>query len=155
MKKSTFLSISSICLILLTAFQCEQKGIVYPESACTATTTLQGTWRLEAFQTLVTGALDPDPAPQERGVVFTFSEENKSGKITGHTGTNTIFGSYQRGDSCRLESVSFGGTKVGEPNPWSAKVWTAMNSAEVFGQANNQLFIYFNNRSERMIFRKE
>lgn len=154
--KSTYLaSISYVCLFLLTAMQCEQKGGLYPETACTAYSTLQGTWRLEAYQTLATGALDSDPDPKSRGVVFTFSEENSSGKISGHTVANTVFGSYQKADSCRLESVAIGGTKVGEPTLWSAKSMTAMHDAESFGQVENRLYIYFNKRSERMIFRKD
>jgi hypothetical protein len=154
MKQSAFLSICYFCLFLLTAFQCEQKEEIYPESTCTAHATLRGTWRLEAYQTLATGALDIDPDPKGRGRVFTFSEENSTGKISGHTVANTVFGSYQRADSCRLESVAFGGTKVGERSIWSARVGAAMSNVSHFGQANDRLYLYYNNRSERVIFRK-
>jgi hypothetical protein len=145
----------AVCLFLVATFQCQPKGEVYPEATCTGTTSLQGTWRLEAYQMLATGTLDPDPAPEGRGVVFSFTEEGKTGEIKGHTVANAVAGRYLKGDSCRLKNVTFGGTKVGEPTAWSAKVWTAMHGAEAYGQVQNHLYIYFNNRTERMIFRKE
>ncbi len=143
-------------MLLAVAYQCEKKEEVHPDTiVCVANASLQGTWRLQAYQNLSTGTLEPDPDPKGRGVVLTFTEEGESGKIAGHTVANTVFGSYVKGDSCNLEKVTFGGTKVGEPTPWSAKAWTAMNGAEGFGQSAGHLFIYFNNRAEVMIFDKQ
>lgn len=151
--KKTFYVQAIVLLLLVAAYQCDRNEEITPDTiVCVANASLQGTWRLQAYQNTTTGTLDPDPDPKGRGVVFTFTEEGKSGKIAGHTVANTVFGNYQKGDTCRLETVTFGGTKVGEPSPWSAKVWTAMHDAEGFGQVDNHLYVYFNRKSERMIF---
>ncbi len=154
--KKTFYLQAAVLLFLAAAYQCEKKEEVNPDTiVCVANASLEGTWRLQAYQDLATGTLNPDPDPKGRGVVFTFTEEGKSGKIAGHTVANTIFGSYVKGSSCDLEQVTFGGTKVGEPTSWSSKAWTAMNGAESFKQGGDRLYIDFNKRSERMIFERQ
>lgn len=154
--KKTFYVQATVLMLLMAAYQCERKEDIAPDTiVCVANASLQGTWRLQAYQNMTTGTREDDPDPKGRGVVFTFTEEEgKSGKIEGHTVANTVFGSYQRGDTCNLEKVAIGGTKVGEPTLWSAKAMTAMHGAEFFRQVDNRLYVYFNTRSERMIFER-
>ncbi|GAB3180118.1 hypothetical protein [Telluribacter humicola] len=156
--------ISSVALLLLlcvTAFRCEQEDfIIDAPYSCSKTGGLEGTWRLQAYQNIDSRKLEEDPDPSGRGVVFTFKEEGEAGTIKGHTVANEVFGSYQKADACQLLNVTFGGTKVAEPTSWSAKAWTAMNSAtgyEIYTSKDrkDQLSIYYNNRSERMIFKRQ
>ncbi|TDB69179.1 META domain-containing protein [Arundinibacter roseus] len=145
----------SFGFLLLFSFQCEQKECCGPPPAsCFPGASLSGTWRLEAYQNLSTNQKESNPDADGRGVQLTFAEEGRTGTITGHTAANTVFGSYTKTDSCALTNVTFGGTKVGEPNPWSANVWSAMHGATAFEVGGNELFIYFNGKTERMIFRK-
>lgn len=148
-------SLSTVFCIAIMAFQCEEKDCcVMEDKDCPPVHSPAGTWRLYAYQTLSSGRLELDPDPDGRGVVFTFSESGEAGEIKGHTVANEITGSYQR-DNCRFRDIRFGGTKVGEPNSWNSKVWTAMHSAQNFQLVSDELAILFNNNLERMLFRKQ
>ncbi|HEV7349378.1 hypothetical protein [Telluribacter sp.] len=156
--------ISGVALVFLlgvTAFRCEQKDfIVDAPYSCSPSGGMEGTWRLQAYQHIDSRKLEHDPETGGRGVVLTFREEGDRGTIQGHTVANEVSGSYEKADACQLLNVTFGGTKVAEPTDWSAKAWTALNGAtgyevHVSADRKSQLSIYFNNRSERMIFMKE
>lgn len=133
---------------------CEKKNQIPHPVGCGTNLTLEGTWRLDAYQNLGDGTLQPDPEPNGRGVVLTFSKDGESISFKGHTVANIVSGGFLNGESCSLENSSFGGTKVGEPTQWSNKVWSAMGSVEAYGFINKNLYLYFNNRSEVMIFSK-
>jgi hypothetical protein len=147
-------------LLCVTAFRCEQRPyLINAPYSCSPSGGMAGTWRLQAYQHIDSRKLENDPEPSGRGVVLTFREEGGKGTISGHTAANQVFGSYEKAEACQLLNVTFGGTKVGEPTPWSAKAWTAISSATVYetarlGDGKQQLSIYFNNRSERMLFVK-
>ncbi|WP_247237515.1 META domain-containing protein [Telluribacter sp. SYSU D00476] len=154
-------NLALICLLCFTAFRCEQEDfIIDAPYSCSPSGGMEGTWRLQAYQHIDSRKLEEDPEPNGRGVVLTFKEDGDKGTIQGHTVANQVGGGYQKADACQLLNVTFGGTKVAEPTAWSAKAWTAMNSAtgyEIYrnkGQ-KDQLSIFFNNRSERMIFVKQ
>ncbi|GHB52864.1 hypothetical protein GCM10007390_01920 [Persicitalea jodogahamensis] len=121
---------------------------------CKANSTFEGTWKLNAYQNLSDGTLQPDPDPDGHGVVLSFAEDGKSVSFKGHTVANAVSGSFIKDGSCNLANSVFGGTKVGEPTQWSNKVWSAMNSVVSYGQNEESLFIYFNDRTEVMIFSK-
>lgn len=154
MKK--YLSILALFSIVLFAdFQCEKNDCCVPYSGdCPpASAVLSGTWRLKAYQDVSTGKLETDPEASGRGVILTFEEVNGKGKITGHTAANEVSGSYSR-DRCVLKDVVFGGTKVGEPDAFSAKAWTAINGARQLTFTEDKLSVYFNNSAEVMLFEK-
>ena len=141
--------------MLLGFVGCEKKDALPELVGCSSISTLEGTWRLNAYQKVSEGTLQPDPDPEGRGVVLTFTEENNRVRFEGHTVANTVSGGYQKGDSCRLEQGTFGGTKVGEPTEFSSRAWVAMNGAETYGRTTDNLFIYFNKGSEVMIFDRQ
>jgi len=141
-------------LFLFVLLGCDKKNVL-PQVVECGTLSLEGTWRLQAYQKLSDGTLQADPDPKGRGVVLTFTQEGTTVRFEGHTVANTVSGGYQKGDSCRLEQGTFGGTKVGEPTEFSSKAWVAMNGAEAYGRKAEQLFIYFNNKSEVMIFDRQ
>ena len=156
-----FSGVALVLVLCVTAFRCEQEDfIIDAPYSCSSSGGMEGTWRLQAYQHIDSRKLEEDPDPSGRGVVLTFKEDGNAGTIKGHTVANRVGGSYQKADACQLLNVAFGGTKVAEPTAWSAKAWTAMNSAtdyEIYrgnGQ-KDQLSIYFNNRSERMIFKRQ
>ena len=148
-------------LLLLVLLGCEKKdavskmgwcGTSLPQVVGCGTLPLEGTWRLRAYQKLSEGTLQADPDPNGRGVVLTFTQEGKTVRFTGHTVANTVSGGYQKGDSCRLEQGTFGGTKVAEPTEFSSRAWVAMNEAEAYGRGSDQLYIYYNGKLDVMIF---
>jgi hypothetical protein len=154
-------NVALLCLLCIMAFRCEQEDfIIDAPYSCSPSGGMEGTWRLQAYQHIDSRKLEEDPDPSGRGVVLTFEEDGDKGTIQGHTVANQVGGNYQKADACRLLNVSFGGTKVAEPTAWSAKTWTAINSAtgyEIYTSKDrkDQLSIYYNNRIERMIFVKE
>ena len=155
---------AALPLLLLVLLGCEKKevspevawcGTSMPQVVGCGTLPLEGTWRLSAYQKLNEGTLLSDPDPKGRGVVLTFTEEGKTVRFEGHTVANTVSGGYLKGDSCRLAQGTFGGTKVGEPTEFSSRAWVATNGAEAYGRSTDNLYIYYNGKSEVMIFDKK
>lgn len=160
MRHLVFLVLSFLVLAFL---GCQKKDLMPEVMRCATsmpkivgcgTLPLEGTWRLQAYQKLSEGTLESDPDPKGRGVVLTFTEEGKKVRFAGHTVANTVSGGYQKGDSCRLEQGTFGGTKVGEPTEFSSRAWVGMNGAEAYGRGRDQLYIYYNGKSDVMIFER-
>jgi len=143
-----------LSLLLLGLIGCEKKNPIPHPVECDAVSSIKGTWRLDAYQNLSDGTLQHDPDPKGRGVVLTFTEDSNSIVFKGHTAANSVGGGYRKAGSCDLENGSFGGSKVGEPTKWDSKVWTAMGSAEAYSLTKKNLFLYFNAKSEVMIFSK-
>lgn len=148
-----------VCTVLLasTAFECGggKDCCVFPP--CSEIASLHGTWRLDHFQNTATGAVDKDPEISGKSVVFSFSDDQKSGTITGHTFVNTINGSYTLGANCTFKIISFGGTKVGEPE-WSRKAWLPSDSTGGKGSyqvTSDKLILKFDKNPEQLVFKKD
>ncbi|NIJ50960.1 META domain-containing protein [Dyadobacter arcticus] len=137
------------------AFQCtneEAARLCCGPPPCSEKNTLTGTWRLTAFENITTGALDADPDPDGRGVVFTLKDDTRAGTIEGHTVANQVYGAYTLISGCTIEIKSFGGSKVGEPK-WSGKAWLA-SSQGTYSVQGETLKITFKNALESMVFKK-
>ena len=143
-----------LSLLLLAFMGCEKKNSLLHPVGCDTKHKLEGTWRLDAYQNLNDGTLEPDPKPEDRGVVLTFTDDSNSIGFQGYTPVNTVSGGYRKAGSCALEDGSFGGSKVGEPTKWDYNVWSAMRSVEAYGFTKKNLCLYFNGKSEVMIFSK-
>ena len=161
MKRLVYVGLPLLLLVLL---GCEKQDMISKMARCgtsmpqvvkCGTLPLEGTWRLQAYQKLSEGTLQADPDLNGRGVVLTFTQEGKTVRFEGHTVANTVSGGYQKGDSCRLEQGTFGGTKIAEPTEFSSRAWVAMNGAEAYGRTTDNLYIYYNGKSDVMIFDKK
>lgn len=53
-----------------------------------------------------------------------------------------------------MKTLSFGGTKVGEPH-WGDKFWDAIHSASSYERQPAKMFIYFDSDTEKMEFKKQ
>jgi len=140
----------------LTAFECGNGKDCCSMPPCSEIASLKGTWRLDYFQNTATGAVDRDPEISGKSVVFTFSDDQKSGTIAGHTFVNTVSGAYTLGPDCTFKIISFGGSKVGEPE-WSRKAWLPSDST---GKGNyhvqsEKLVLRFDQNPEQLVFKKE
>ncbi|MCF0071684.1 hypothetical protein LZD49_14490 [Dyadobacter sp. CY261] len=156
MKRITSLFALAV-LIALTAFDCENGRDCCDLGPCSQMGSLSGTWRLDYFQNTATGAVDTDPEVSGKSVVFTFTDDTKEGTITGHTFVNTVTGNYVLGQGCTFRIVSFGGSKVGEPE-WSRKAWFPSDSTGGKGNyhvTSNKLILKFDQNPEQFVFRKE
>lgn len=151
-------NLKSIIVILfgvgLFAFECGDVEDCCVMPPCSDKQSLKGTWRLSGYRNASTGALESDPDPRGKGVVFTFNDNEKAGSIEGHTLVNTISGTYEIMENCRIKISAFGGTKVGEP-AWSNRAWLVSDSIYHYQRINDNLTIYRNNGSEAMIFDKQ
>ena len=159
MKKIVSL-ISLVMLLGLTAFQCSDSDADGEQQLCCAMppcsdiASLTGTWRLVASQNNVSGLMDNDPDTEGKGVVFTFTDSGKDGKVTGHTVANEIEGAYTILPACGLKMDTFGGTKVAEPG-WSGKAWLVAGAEGSYKRSGNRLVLGFQNVKYRLIFKKE
>ena len=121
---------------------------------CSDKPTLEGTWRLMGYRDISSGNLEADPEPDGKGVVFTFKDNEKMGTLQGRTYMNTVSGTYELMEYCRIKMQSFGGTKVGEP-AWSNRAWLASDTIFYYERIENNLTIYRNAGKEGMIFKKQ
>jgi hypothetical protein len=137
----------------LTAFECGNQEDCCAMPACSEKSSLNGTWRLDSYQNISTGAEEKDPEPEGKGVVFTFKDNEKEGTITGHTFVNEISGTYTLGGECSVKITAFGGTKVGEPG-WSGKAWLNAAGVASYQVSENKFILTYPNATERMIFKK-
>jgi hypothetical protein len=117
-------------------------------------TTLTGKWQLIAYHNLSAATRETEPATISRSIIMEFSDNGRLGKMTGHTVTNTVSGAYELLDNHKMNTTSFGGTKVGEP-AWGHKFWTAIHTANAYERQDNKLFIFFAAGSEKMEFTKK
>lgn len=156
MKRITYLFAWAV-LFTLTAFQCENGKDCCAFPPCSEIASLTGTWRLDYFQNTATGAVDADPEISGKSVVFSFTDDQKNGTISGHTFVNTISGTYTLGANCTFKITSFGGSKVGEPE-WSRKAWLPSDSINGKGSyhiSSDKLVLRFDKSPEQLVFKKD
>jgi len=115
---------------------------------------LSGNWKLISYEDIQSGTIDYEPQNINRSIIVEFSDNGKTGTLSGHTVTNTVSGEYKLKEKNKIEVLSFGGTKVGEPE-WGSKFWDAMHNASSYGRTSEKMYIYFNNDTEKMTFNKE
>jgi hypothetical protein len=133
-----------LLLILMTLFACKQKDDSEGE-------TLNGNWKLIKYHNLTAGTSETEPSDISQSVVISFSDKDNIGKITGHTVENIVYGDYEILKGNKMRTISFGGTKMMEPN-WGSSFWHAMNTATSYKRDSTRLFIYFNSDNEKMEF---
>ncbi len=124
------------------------------DNNATNNTTLAGKWKLIKYHNLTAQTSEPEPANISRSIILNFSDNGSKGKMDGHTVTNLVSGEYELLQNNKIKTVSFGGTKVGEPG-WGNKFWNAIYSASSYEREVNKLFIFFNADSEKMEFKNE
>jgi hypothetical protein len=124
------------------------------ESATTSTKTLSGKWKLVKYHNLTNGTIISEPSAISRSIVMEFFDNEINGTMNGHTVSNSVDGVYELSEGNKMKTVSFGGTKVGEPN-WGNKFWNAIHTASSFERQEDKLFIYFNVDNEKMEFEKQ
>jgi hypothetical protein len=120
----------------------------------TTTDTLNGTWKLLKYHNLTTGTSESEPPNISRSIIIEFSENRIKGNMNGHTVTNTVGGEYELLQDNKMKTLSFGGTKVGEPN-WGDKFWDAIQVASSYRRQSDKLYIHFNADTEKMEFKKQ
>ena len=118
------------------------------------TTTLTGKWKLIQYYDLVAATSEAEPTNISRSIIIQFSDDGHSGTMNGHTVTNSVSGAYELLENGKMKTLSFGGTKVGEPG-WGNKFWDAIHTANAYERQKNKLSIFFNASSEKMEFIKE
>ncbi len=116
--------------------------------------TLNGKWKLINYHNLTVGTSESEPANISRSIIINFSDNGSNGKMEGHTVTNSVGGAYELLSDNKMKTLSFGGTKVGEPN-WGSKFWNAIHSANSYERQSNKLYIFFNSDAEKMEFKKQ
>jgi hypothetical protein len=155
MKRIAYLIVWAV-LFTLTAFQCENGKDCCALPPCSEIGSLAGTWRLDYFENTATGAVDADPEISGKSVVFSFSDDQKNGTISGHTFVNTISGAYTLGANCTFKITSFGGSKVGEPE-WSRKAWFPSDSTGGKGSyhiTSDKLILKFDQKPRTACFQE-
>ncbi|WP_373514668.1 hypothetical protein [Persicitalea sp.] len=130
--------------------------MLYPVD-CGTNFTLEGTWRLDAYRKTGSEPLKPDPEPNSRGVVLTFSEKDGAGKFEGHTYINSVGGSYPKTDSCGLGDLSIFSTyttEVYESSEWSRNALSPLRDKVTYGRTEEKLYIYHDKKLVVMVFSK-
>lgn len=140
--------INYILFLLLTLTACNK------DNTTTPTDTLNGKWKLVKYHNLTTGTSQSEPSNISRSIILEFSDNTIKGNMNGHTVTNTVGGEYDLLHDNKMKTLSFGGTKIGEPN-WGDKFWDAIHAASSYERQSDKLYIYFNADTEKMEFKKQ
>ena len=133
-----------ILIFSMTSFLCDRDNNL----------TLTGKWKLVKYYNLTDGTSESEPKNLSRSIIIEFSDNRHKGKINGFTVTNTVTGEYELLENNKIKTLSFGGTKVGEPS-WGNKFWNAIHTANSYKRNDSILFIFFNADTEKMEFKKE
>jgi hypothetical protein len=140
--------INYLLVLLLTFAACNK------DTPGAATGTLNGKWKLVKYHNVTTGTSDSEPQDISRSIIIEFSDNSIKGNMNGQTVTNTVSGAYELLKDNKMKTLSFGGTKVAEPN-WGYKFWNAIHAASSYERQNDKLYIHFNADSEKMEFKKQ
>lgn len=135
-------------ILLLTLFACNK------DNTTIATDTLNGKWKLVKYHNLTAGTTESEPSNISRSIIIEFTDNRIKGNMNGHTVTNTVGGEYELLQDNKMKTLSFGGTKIGEPN-WGYKFWDAIHAASSYKRQSDKLYIYFNADTEKMEFKKQ
>jgi hypothetical protein len=134
--------------------------LLFALSACSKDTTmttgnsLNGRWKLIKYYNLTTGTSEPEPSNISRSIIITFKDDQVNGNMEGHTVTNAVEGQYELSNGNKMRTISFGGTKVGEP-AWGNKFWDAIHAASSYERSGNTLHIFYNGDTEKMEFKRQ
>jgi hypothetical protein len=139
------MKISYILIFVMTLLACRKDD---------STATLNGKWKLIKYHNLTVGTSESEPKNISRSIIIDFSDNGSKGKMNGHTVTNSVSGDYELFKDNQMKILSFGGTKVGEPN-WGSRFWNAIHSASSYERQGNKMFIYFNSGTGKMEFKKQ
>jgi len=140
--------ISSALILLLILTACNK------DKTTTATATLNGKWKLVKYHNLTNGTSESEPTNISRSIIIEFVDNGIKGNMNGHTVTNSVGGEYELFQDNKMKTLSFGGTKIGEPN-WGDKFWDAIHASSSYDRRSDKLYIYFNADSEKMEFKKQ
>jgi hypothetical protein len=139
--------INYILILLLSLAACNK------DNTATTSDTLNGKWKLVKYHNLTTGTIESEPTNISRSIILEFSDNGIKGNMNGHTVTNSVSGEYELLPGYKLKTLSFGGTKIGEPN-WGDKFWNAIHAASSYERQSDKLYIHFNADTEKMEFKK-
>jgi len=138
--------INYVLLLLFSLAACNK------DNTTTTTDTLNGKWKLVKYHNLTTGTSESEPSNIYRSIIIEFSDNGIKGNMNGHTVTNTVGGEYELLQDNKFKTLSFGGTKMGEPD-WGEKFWDAIHSASSYERQSDKLYIHFNADTEQMEFK--
>ena len=116
--------------------------------------TLTGNWKLISYEDFINDTIIYEPQNISSSIIIEFSDNGRKGKLKGQTVTNTVSGKYKLKENNKIEVLEFGGTKIGEPE-WGKKFWDAMYNVTSYGVTEYNLYLLFNNDTEKMIFEKQ
>ena len=140
--------INCILILLLTLVACKK------DNTTTTTDSLNGKWKLVKYHNLTTGTSESEPSNISRSIIIEFSDNRSKGNMNGHTVTNAVSGEYDLLQDNKMKTLSFGGTKIAEPN-WGDKFWDAIHAASSYERQSDKLYIHFNADTEKMEFKKQ
>lgn len=140
--------INYLLILLLTIAACNK------DNTTTTTDTLTGKWKLVKYHNLTTMTSESEPPNISRSIIIEFSDNRIKGSMNGLTVTNTVGGAYELFQENKMKTLSFGGTKIAEPN-WGVKFWDAIHAASSYERESEKLYIRFNVDTEKMEFKKQ
>ncbi|HNL82237.1 MAG TPA: hypothetical protein PKG56_02495 [Chitinophagaceae bacterium] len=139
--------INYILILLFSLTACNK------DNTTTTSDSLNGKWKLVKYYNLTTGTIESEPSNISRSIILELSDNRIQGNISGHTVTNSVSGEYELLKDNKKKTLSFGGTKIGEPN-WGDKFWDAIHATSSYERQSDKLYIYFNADMEKMEFKK-
>ncbi len=113
---------------------------------------LNGRWKLAHFYNTESGTVDKTPFSGQNSIVLTFSDDGRSGTISGDNPANPVIGAYELGQHNRITFTPF---DILARDEWSKNVLVRFATADLVKVSENTLSISCNRGKEVLLFVKE
>ncbi|HEX5171532.1 MAG TPA: hypothetical protein VFW11_20280 [Cyclobacteriaceae bacterium] len=112
---------------------------------------LNGRWKLAHFYNLETGISDKSSFAGN-SIILTFSDDGRSGTISGNDITNPVIGVYELGQHSRITFTPF---DILARDEWSKNILIQFATADFVKVSDNTLSITCNRGKEVLLFVKD
>jgi hypothetical protein len=113
---------------------------------------LNGRWKLAHFYNTETGTSEKTPFIGNNSIILTFSDDGRSGTVSGTDMENSIIGMYELGQHNRITFTPF---DVLAREEWSKNILIRFATADVAKVSDKTLSITCNGGKEVLLFVKE
>ena len=141
-EKSGFMKLLMVFVLSIFLLSCDEDDLK----------SLNGRWKLAHFYNTESGTVDKTPFIGHNSIVLTFSDDGKTGTISGDTSANPIIGIYELGQHNRITFTPF---DILAREEWSKNVLIRFATADLVKVSENTLSISCNQGKEVLLFVKE
>ncbi len=114
---------------------------------------LTGTWQLDKYKWLITGAVGKENKDLPRSIILEFEDDGITGTYIGQTPANNDCTANYTLEDTDITFKDIKGNTNEEPE-WGKKFWRSINTVESWRIKNGKLWLFHTGEREAMIFKR-